>query len=193
MRALILLRHSLTEANERRLYYGWTDLALSSAGRRLARETAARRPLPTPELCVTSGMRRANETLMLLTGRTPDAVIPALKEMNFGAFEMRGHWSLERETDYRRWLTGRMDGVDIAPPGGESPRQFHARALRGGEALLAMAWQSALAVVHGGTIVHLMAEWFPGEGKGFYDWQPGPCEGYRVAFDGRTPVGYEAI
>ena len=39
MRTLYLLRHSLTEANERRLYCGWTDLPLSPAGRALAEKT----------------------------------------------------------------------------------------------------------------------------------------------------------
>lgn len=193
MRALILLRHSLTEGNERRLYYGWTDLPLSPAGRKLARALATSRPLPGCDVYITSGMRRANETLMLLAGREPDAVLPGLREMNFGAFEMRGHWALESDADYQRWLAGRMGAGDVACPGGESPAQFAARAVRGGEALIAMPWDSALAVVHGGCIAKLMAHWFPGEDKGFYDWQSEPCRGWRVTFDGHVPVGFEPI
>lgn len=193
MRALILLRHSLTEGNERRLYYGWTDLPLSPAGRRLARELAASRPLPACETYITSGMRRANETLQLLTGRKPDAMLSDLREMNFGAFEMRGHWALMEDADYRRWLESRAGAGDMPCPGGESPKQFEARVLRGGAALLAMNWQTALAVVHGGCIAKLMAHWFPGEAKGFYDWQSEPCRGWRVTFEGNAPIGFEPI
>ncbi len=193
MRTLILLRHSLTEGNERRLYYGATDLTLSLAGRRLAREAAQKLSLPACDVYVTSGMRRADETLMLLTGRAPDAALADLREMNFGAFEMKGHWALLDDPDYQRWLEGSVDGIDVAPPSGESPAQFHVRALRGGEALLALPWQTALAVVHGGTIAHLMAHWFPGEGKTFYDWQPQPCRGWRIGFDGARAAAYEPI
>jgi hypothetical protein len=38
MRALYLMRHSLTEANERHLYSGSTDLPLTERGRQIARE-----------------------------------------------------------------------------------------------------------------------------------------------------------
>lgn len=193
MRALILLRHSLTEANERRLYCGWTDLALSHAGRKLAGKTAAERPLPVYDLCVTSGMRRANETLRLLAGRDPDAVIPDLREMHFGRFEMRGHWALKDDADYQRWIGDSMGPGEVRCPGGESRSEFRARVLRGGERLLAMEWQTAIAVTHGGPIVTLMDAWFPETGKNFYEWQPEPCGGYRVTFEGTRPTGYEVL
>lgn len=193
MRTLILLRHGLTEGNERRLYYGFTDLPLSPAGRAQARETARARPLPPCERCYTSGLARTDETLMLLTGRAPDRAIPDLREMNFGAFEMRGYEELKDDADYLRWI-GDCTGPGIVRcPGGESQREFRERALRGGKALLEEAWGSALAVIHGGVIATLMARWFPGEGRNFFEWQPGPCGGWRVTFDGTDPVGFEAI
>ncbi len=193
MRTLYLLRHGPTEANERHLYCGRMDLPLSPAGRALARETAARRPLPACDLYVASGLRRANETLSLLAGRAPEIEIAELREMDFGAFEMRGYEELKDDADYRRWIED-CTGPGVVPcPGGESAAQFNARVLEGGEKLLALEWSAALAVVHGGTIVRLMAEWFPGEGKGFYDWQPEYCRGWRVTFDGATPVEYESI
>ena len=37
MNTLYMIRHSLTEGNERRLYYGATDLPLSENGRTLCR------------------------------------------------------------------------------------------------------------------------------------------------------------
>ncbi len=193
MRVLYLVRHSLTEANERRLYYGWTDLPLSGAGRALALEAAAKHPLPACDLYVTSGMRRADETLGLLAGRKPDAALPELKEMNFGAFEMRGYPELKDDPDYRRWIDDLLNSGDARCPGGESPAEFHSRVLRGGEALLALDWNAALAVVHGGTIANLMSAWFPEAGQGFYEWQPGPCGGWRVNFKGTAPLSFDAM
>ncbi len=193
MRALYLLRHGPTEANERRLYCGRTDLSLSPTGRALALETAANRPLPACDLYVTSGLRRANETLLLLTGRAQDIEIAEWREMDFGAFEMRGYDELKDDADYRRWIADCMGPGVVPCPGGESAAQFDARVLKGGEKLLALKWNAALAVIHGGPVARLMMRWFPCNGRGFYDWQPEYCRGWRVTFDGSAPAGYQPI
>lgn len=191
MRTLYLLRHSLTEANEGRLYCGRTDLPLSARGRALAREMRENRPLPVFDLCASSGMRRADETLALLTGRGPDRLLPDLREMDFGRFEMRSHETLKDDPDYLRWIG---DGAGEIPcPGGEASNRFRARVLRGGAALLEIPWDRAIVVCHGGTVVRLMEAWFPGEARGFYEWQPGPCRGWRVVFENKTPVGFEGV
>ena len=193
MRTLYLLRHSLTEGNERRLYYGATDLPLSDAGRALAKRRGGERPLPPCDLYVTSGMARADETLELLTGRRPDAVLPDLAEMRFGAFEMKSYAMLKDDADYQRWIRDCMGPGLMRCPGGESQSEFRARTLRGGEALVALSWTTALAVIHGGGIANLMGAWFPDAGKGFFDWQSGPCEGYVVRFDGGAAREYEVL
>lgn len=191
MNALYLLRHSLTEANERRLYCGWTDLPLSAAGVELARSTRDVRPLPPFDSCAASGLLRADETLRLLAGRDPDAVLPDLREMHFGRFEMLGYDELKRDPAYLRWINDETG--DVACPGGESRAQFAERVLRGGWALLSLPGERALAVLHGGVIVALMRAWFPAEARGFYDWQPAPCRGYRVRIEGGIPASFEAI
>ena len=193
MRALLLLRHSLTEGNERRLYYGSTDLPLSPAGIALAKNSARERPLPPCGLYVTSGLKRTDETLLLLTGRTPDLVLPDLREMDFGVFEMRGYGELKSDPDYQRWIADLMGAGNMPCPGGESQAQFRARALRGGKELLCRGWQTALAVVHGGVIATLLTCWFPEEPRSFYDWQPEPCRGWRVEFDGAAPRSFQPL
>lgn len=191
MRTLYLLRHSLTEANEKRLYAGRSDLPLSPAGRALAEDAAGRLALPECDVYITSGMRRADETLARLTRYGPDARLSDLREMDFGRFEMQCHDALKDDADYQRWI---MDETgEVCCPGGESTGAFQARARRGGAALLDMAWENAMVVCHGGVIVALMEMWFPGTGRHFYEWQPAPCRGWRVTFEGRTPVAYEAI
>lgn len=191
MRALILLRHSLTEANERRLYCGWTDLPLSPAGRALAEQLRTERTLPVCDSYVSSGLRRATETLDLLTGKTPDVLVPDLRESHFGAFELRTYEALKDDPDYLRWILDETG--DVPPPGGESRNAFARRVRRGGAALLALPGESALAVLHGGVIARLMQAWFPGEGRGFYDWQPGACQGYRIEIAGGSPSSFSDI
>ena len=191
MRALYLLRHGLNEANEARLYCGSTDLPLSPRGREMALALRESRPLPACELYVTSGMRRAEETLSLLTGRGSDLVLTDLRELDFGRFELHGYDELKSDPDYLRWIgdgTGR-----VRCPGGECAHDFGVRVRRGGDALLALPWGSALVVCHGGTIARLMEAWFPAEGKTFHEWQPAACRGWRVTFEDRTPVGFEEI
>jgi len=191
MRTLFLLRHGMTEANERRVYCGSTDLPLSEGGRASAREAAVRRPLPPCDVYISSGMVRASQTLDLLTGRKPDRILPELSEMNFGRFEMLGYDTLKQDADYLRWIGDESGAVSC--PGGESAQLFRKRVLSGGSALLEMPWERALVVCHGGVIVNLMAAWFPSEERGFYEWQPAACAGWRVLFDQDRPVRFESV
>lgn len=189
MRTLYLLRHGRTDANEKRLYCGSTDLPLSSGGRAEAMALARQRPLPACALYVSSGMARANQTLEILAGRPPDQVLPGLREMDFGRFELLGYETLRHDPDYQRWI-GDTEG-HVPCPGGESTGQFRRRVTGAGGALLAMEWPSAVVVCHGGVIVALMQGWFPEEPRHYYDWQPGAGHGWRVHFEARTPVGFE--
>ena len=191
MRALLLLRHGLTQANEKRIYCGATDLPLSENGRAMARELAALRPLPACDLYLTSGMARADETLELLTGRTANRVLPAFSEMDFGRFEMMGYETLRHDPGYLRWIND-TDGV-VPCPGGESTGAFRQRVLSCGAELLNMQWQTTLVVCHGGVIVSLMENWFPLEARGFYEWQPAACRGWRVLFECCQPIRFEPI
>ena len=60
---IYLIRHGKTEANERRLYCGSTDLPLSESGREELRRI---RYDISGVRFLTSGMARANETMELL-------------------------------------------------------------------------------------------------------------------------------
>lgn len=189
MRTVYLLRHSLTEANARRLYCGSTDLPLAEEGRAIA--SSRRGTVPPCDICVTSGLRRADETLMLMTGRHPDETLPGLREMDFGAFEMRGYEALKNDPAYIRWIEDASG--DVACPGGESGNAFRARVLSAGDALWRLPGDAACVVCHGGVIVQLMEAWFPEAGRGFYDWQPGPCGGYRIDGAEGRPISFQEV
>ena len=189
MNTIYLMRHSLTVANEKRLYGGSTDSPLTEKGVAIA--AGRRGVIPECDLYVTSGMRRANETLYHMTGRHPGLVLAGLREMDFGAFEMRSYDELKDIPEYILWI-GDETG-DVYCPGGESRSGFRARVLKAGERLLAMDADRACVVCHGGAIVSLMEAWFPDIHRLFYEWQPGACGGYKIIVQGGRPAGFEEV
>ena len=170
--SIYLIRHGKTEANERRLYCGSTDLPLSEAGRE---ELKALRYAITPKRFVTSGMKRTDETLQILFGDVPYAVDTRFREVDFGSFEMKSYDQLKEDPAYQAWLTG--DNEANVPPGGESGIQMTRRVL---EAFREIPDGTAL-ITHGGVIAAIMASLFPAEGKHRYQWQPQNGHGYEIA------------
>ncbi len=179
---LLLIRHGLTEANERHLYCGSTDLPLSPGGR-LALEERRKKGdvMPIDGLRVlTSGARRCEETLFALYGPVPHKREPGFREMDFGDFEMRSYEELRRDPSYIAWITG--DNEKNTAPGGESGEIMRARVLEALERVIAEG-RPTLIVTHGGVIAAVMDHLFPGEGRNRYQWQPAPGRGYDVDTD----------
>lgn len=169
---IYLIRHGKTEANERRLYCGSTDLPLSKAG--------------AEELCqlhydiknvrfLTSGRSRTNETLKILFGDVPFEVDPRFREVDFGIFEMHSYEELKDTPAYQAWLAG--DNEVNIPPAGESGEQMKRRVL---EAFSEIREDTVL-ITHGGVIAAIMGYLFPEEGKNRYQWQPKPGHGYEIS------------
>lgn len=188
---LYLIRHGKTEASEKHLYCGSTDLPLSPAGiRELAEysEAGIYPPLRDCEI-YTSGMLRADETLRRIYGQVERTVLPSLREMDFGKFEMHGYDELKDDGDYIEWISG--DNERNRCPGGESGEETSQRAISALNELLA-AGKNALAVSHGGPIAAIMAHLFPEEEKNRYQWQPKPGRGYAIVTDGGK-ISYNII
>ena len=169
---IYLIRHGKTEANEKHLYCGSTDLPLSVTG--------------TKELCrlhydiknvrfITSGMKRTNETLKRLFGDVPFAVDPRFREVDFGIFEMHSYEELKDTPAYQEWLNG--DNEANVPPSGESGVQMKKRVL---EAFSEIR-EDTVVITHGGVIAAIMEHLFPEEGKNRYEWQPRPGYGYGIS------------
>ena len=168
---IYLIRHGKTEANEKHLYCGSTDLPLSDVGRseleKLHYDIKNAR-------FITSGMKRTNETLRILFGDVPYEEDPRFREVDFGIFEMRSYEELKDTPEYQTWLTG--DNEANIPPNGESGVQMKERIL---EAFSDIK-EDACIVTHGGVIAALMEHLFPEENKNRYQWQPKPGYGYSV-------------
>ncbi len=182
---LILIRHGRTEANEKHLYCGATDLPLSERGRaELAeRKNSSAYPPIGGSRVLTSGLARCEETLTILYGDVPHEAEPRFREIDFGAFEMRSYEELKDDPAYIAWITG--DNEANRTPGGESGNDMTARVLTALRELLADG-QDTVLVTHGGVIAAIMAELFPAKGKNRYEWQSAPGGGYVVDTDALT-------
>lgn len=181
-RIIYLLRHGKTQANVDKLYCGSTDLPL------LPGDASGLHPIHIkthPEAEVrffTSGMARTNQTLQQLFGTVDYVEIPALREFDFGAFEMQSYEMLKDTPPYQRWI---MDEVgDVSCPSGDSRNRFKARVMAGWENILeTTAADVAVVICHGGVIATIMEELFPNQ-KHFYEWQPKPGRGWVIEIDG---------
>ena len=168
---IYLIRHGKTEANEKHLYCGSTDLPLSDAGK----EDLEQLHYDIKNLrFLTSGMKRTNETLRILFGEVPYEVDPRFREVDFGTFEMRSYEELKDRPEYQTWLTGDNDAN--IPPNGESGVQMKERVLNAFSGIK----EDTCIITHGGCIAAIMEHLFPSEGKNRYQWQPKNGCGYII-------------
>ncbi|TWS99622.1 histidine phosphatase family protein [Reyranella sp. CPCC 100927] len=154
MTIVAFLRHGPTAWNESKRLQGMTDVPLSDAGRaQVSTWTVPPDMVSWRWQC--SPLARARETARLLrAGRDADPE-PALREMSFGT------WEGYRLADLRREFGAEMEGneargVDLVPPGGESPRQVMER-LQPWLASVAREGRSTVAVTHKGVIRVVLA------------------------------------
>lgn len=153
-----VLRHGQTEANEKGIYIGSTDLPLSPKG---AGELAARMDefdYPTVHRVYSSPLRRCTETAEILFPYTDIAVIDDLRELDMGEFENKSVEELMGRSDYDMWLKG---GRDARPPGGESLEEMTARCFKALHTVIMDMMESGLThcamITHGGMISNMLS------------------------------------
>ena len=183
---IYLIRHGKTEANERKLYCGSTDLPLSEGGREELRQLHYE--IKNARF-LTSGRSRTNETLKILFGDVPYEEDSRFREVDFGIFEMHSYEQLKDSPEYQAWLTG--DNEANVPPGGESGEQMKARVLKA----LCEIKEDTVLITHGGVIAAIMQQLFPEEEKNRYEWQPKNGFGYVIQdfcrYFNMTPSSYD--
>ena len=168
---IYLIRHGKTEANEKHLYCGSTDLPLSVAGRQELQNI--RYDIKNVRF-LTSGMKRTDETIHILFGDVPYETDLRFREVDFGIFEMQSYDQLKDTLEYQVWLTG--DNEVNIPPQGESGVQMKARVMQA----LSEINEDTCIITHGGVIAAIMEHLLPEENKNRYQWQPRPGEGYCI-------------
>ncbi len=119
MTFLALLRHAETDWNAEGRIQGRTDVPLNAAGRAEAGSWVV--PVEMDDyLWIASPLRRAMETATILTG-TPPPADRRLVEMDWGEWEGRTAVELDAELG-DALAANEARGLDLRPPGGESPR-----------------------------------------------------------------------
>lgn len=184
MTILALLRHGPTAWTRAHRLQGRTDLPLDEAGRavvaawNLPGEVAGFR-------WVTSPLGRCVETAALLG--LSATIEPRLIETDWGA------WEGKRVADLRvqagaSFIAAEASGLDLAPPGGESPRAVQRRLIPL-LAALAAAGAPTGAVTHKGVIRAVLAlatDWnMTGKAPAKLDWDA--LHLFRLGADG-TPA-----
>lgn len=184
---LTLLRHGETEGSRNGLYYGAANIPVLPESLEELKKRAAAGVYPTGKRYYTSGMLRAEQTLRAIYGDVPFTVLPGLREMDFGDFEMRPYdGDLEHDPSFRAWA---QDGEHNVCPNGESAPQVLARSREAIAPVLASG-EDAVCVIHGGVTSGLMMSWFGGTR---YDYNPLPGTGYQITVTDGKPVSYEKI
>ena len=191
MNTIYLVRHSITEGVERRLYYGATDLPLTPAGEELCLSMRGSFALPKSVVFATSGMLRTEQTLKGLFGDVPHEVLPGMREMNVGILEMHSYDELKDNKEYITWLFDEVGDVRI--PGGETKLEMSERVMACIHDLMQRPEPAMLVVCHGGTICNTMFHLFRSDAESFYDWSVQPCHGYAIACKDGKAVSWERI
>ena len=170
---LCLIRHGLTRLGEEKRYQGALDEGLSDHGR------AQLRPADfVPPRVYVSPMLRARETAAIVFPEAEQIVVPDLREMDFGAFEGRGWWEMERDAAYRAWVDG---GCLDRCPGGEDRGEFSLRVCKAMDALL-QSGEDLVIVAHGGTQMAALERWGRPE-RDYYRWQTACGCGYLLSYE----------
>lgn len=193
---IYFIRHGITEGNQKMWHYGSTDIPLCKEGREGIQALIDQGYYPEGDGAdlYTSGMLRTEETFIMIYGNRERTIIPEFKEYDFGDFERLTHADLEDNPAYRAWAGDKTKL--IAPPGGESKKDFGDRLRMGYEKLVDNHTKKetvSIVVCHGGVIASIFADLFKDEKKHFYQWVPEPGRGYVLLMDGSKPVGYEVL
>ncbi len=180
MLKMVLLRHSITEGNQKKRYIGVTDEPLCPEGIRLLEEHY----YPETEHIFVSPMRRCVETARLIYPQRAFHIIEELAECDFGDFENKNYLELSDNPDYQRWVDS---GGTLPFPNGESREIFRWRTLRGFQKAVChcidQKIRSAAIITHGGNIMTVMEEYVARPKKDYYQWHVENGCGYVVELD----------
>lgn len=157
-----VIRHGLTEANERGLYIGLTDLPLSPRGLRDLLTKKEEAEYPSATRFYTSPLMRCRQTLEVLYPGCKPQVVEGLAECDFGDWDGRSVEELQHDEAFGRWIAGEQKTI----PDGEDTEAFQQRVMQAFEGVvedvLRSGEENAVICTHGGVIMLIMAAYaFP--------------------------------
>ena len=152
-----IIRHGLTEANEKGIYIGSTDMPLSQKG---ASELAMKMDefdYPSVQRVYSSPLSRCTETAEILFPEIELVRADGLRELDLGEFEGKTVDELVNRSDYKDWLKG---GVDTRAPKGESFGEMTARIFSALHSIINDMMQEGITntaiVTHAGIITNML-------------------------------------
>lgn len=191
---IYMIRHGKTEANEKHLYCGKSNISLSENGIRELSCAKSTIKYPSCKYFFTSGAKRANETIKILYPEKSYREIKEFWEYDFGDFEMKSYDMLKENKDYINWI---MDEIgEVSCPNGESKIQYRIRIEKAFNMFINKCFieniDSAVLVCHGGTIGTIL-ESFYDNSKSFYEHQPSCGRGYMITLGTEDKINFKII
>lgn len=152
-----IIRHGMTEANEKGIYIGNTDMPLSPKGQAELAAKLDEFDYPSVHRVYSSPLKRCTETAEILFPDTELVIAEGMRELDFGEFEGKSVDELISRDDYKAWLGG---GRDSRPPDGESLDEMTARTFSALHNIITDMMETGLThcalITHGGIISNLL-------------------------------------
>lgn len=202
---IYLIRHGITEGNQKRWYYGASDIPLTHEGIELLKTSKEENEYPIDESFdyYTSGLKRTEETFNILFGDMEHQELKGFREMNFGEFECHSYDELKDNEAFKLWVGDKVG--EIRPKGGESRKDFAKRVEEAVDELICRHNSKeeinskedrptvSVVVCHGGVSAWAMKHLFPNIDHNWWEWIPDPGHGYAIEMRDGKPMDYKTI
>lgn len=166
---IILVRHGETLGNLEKKYIGKTDETLCDAGIKKILDFVSKKKYPDADVVFSSPMKRCLETAALIFPEKKIFVLKKFTEIDFGSFEGKNFCELEKNPDYKRWISS---GGKTDFPNGEKKSHFIKRSIGSFFTMVKKAQKldakKICAVIHGGNIMAVLSSL---TGKNYFDFQ----------------------
>jgi phosphoserine phosphatase len=155
---VILIRHGETVWNLERRYLGITDIGLNDTGVKQAQKVKDAVVLERVDKVYSSDRKRARDFAALVFGDIDVEALPALREIEFGAFEGLTYEEIMKyyPNVYTAWI---KDPLSASIPCGESVRDVRHRVMNAIDRIVGQnAGKTVAIVTHAGPIAIVTQE-----------------------------------
>ncbi|MHA6252612.1 histidine phosphatase family protein [Oceanobacillus sp. CAU 1775] len=179
---ITLLRHGMTEENERGAYIGWSNPSLSEEGIRELKKQKQQLVVNEIHSVFSSDLIRCVETAEVFFPNHYIQKMDGLRELNFGKWEGKSFEELKNSSGYRFWLDNLFTS---APEEGEHFKTFSKRidfayqAIK--QKMLDQRYSNIVIVAHGGVLRYLLTK-FVHSDKTYFDWKVPYGAGYQLTW-----------
>ena len=181
---ITFIRHAKIQSNLEKRYCGSaTDEDLCAEGIKNANEKKELFAFPKPDFLFCGPKKRCISTAGILYPDLKPEIIPGFDEIDFGDFNGKNHEELSSNPDYQKWMES---NGELPFPNGESREDFIKRTMSGFWKMIALVSSEkeeihVTVIAHGGSIMAILSSLTDG---GYFDYQVGNLNGYRISFSG---------